>query len=278
MAQWLIANASDKYEIITVFANTGKEREETLCFIKRCDLYFGLDVIWIEPVFNPIMGKGTRAKTVNFATANRTGEPFEEMMKKHGMPNQNMSICSKELKNRAIRAYALSIGWGKCFTAIGIRVDEIDRISSERKKRRFIYPLVSDIETSASDINKYWNNMPFDLELKSYEGNCDLCWKKSLRNQLTILHKNPEIAEWWIEMEDKYDMLVPPSRKAANRAKVPVRFFRNRLSARELLEMSKTFSDLSRDTSKDTSLYKQMSLFWFDLDTPNGCSESCEVH
>lgn len=33
------------YDIAVVFANTGKEREETLDFVHECDIRFGFDTI-----------------------------------------------------------------------------------------------------------------------------------------------------------------------------------------------------------------------------------------
>ena len=144
MANWCLENLSDKYDIIVVYANTGKEREETLDFIERCDRYFGFNCTWIECVTNPEYKKGVSAKVVTFKTASRNGEPFEQMIKKHGMPSVANPVCTRELKSYAIKAYARSIGWSKYFIAIGIRSDEIDRISPTAKKQRFIYPLISN--------------------------------------------------------------------------------------------------------------------------------------
>ncbi len=39
-----------------VFANTGKEREETLVFIERFSRHFGIEIEWIEAEINPEMG------------------------------------------------------------------------------------------------------------------------------------------------------------------------------------------------------------------------------
>ena len=145
MTWWLLNIWPDRnnWEIIVVFANTGKEREETLEFTNECDVRFGFNTVWIEAVTNPIRGKGVSFKIVNFETANRTGEPFEQMIKKHGLPNVKNPHCTRELKKYAIRAYCRSIRWKKYYTAIGIRIDEVDRISVSAEKERFIYPLVS---------------------------------------------------------------------------------------------------------------------------------------
>ena len=41
-------------------------------------------------------------------------------------------------------------------------------------------------------------------QLKDYEGNCDMCWKKSKRKILTLILENPELINWWNNMEIKY--------------------------------------------------------------------------
>jgi hypothetical protein len=52
--------------------------------------------------------------------------------------------------------------------------------------------------------------MPFDLELKDYEGNCDLCFLKSIRKKKTILYENPSVHRWWLDMESKYQTVKQP--------------------------------------------------------------------
>ena len=47
------------YQKIFVFANTGKERDETLQFVDKCDKEMKLALIWLEAVVNPEKGKGT---------------------------------------------------------------------------------------------------------------------------------------------------------------------------------------------------------------------------
>ena len=83
MGQFL--NNYDKYkdyDKLFVFANTGKEKEETLQFIDRCDKEWNLGVVWLEAVVDPEKGKGTKHKIINYKTASRNGEPFVEIVKK----------------------------------------------------------------------------------------------------------------------------------------------------------------------------------------------------
>lgn len=81
MAYYLLNKYKDR-KIVVVFANTGKEREETLEFIKNCDLHFNLKTVWIESVQHHGERKSAGFKIVTFETASRKGEPFEDSIKK----------------------------------------------------------------------------------------------------------------------------------------------------------------------------------------------------
>ncbi len=278
MSQWLKKNKSDEYEMIFVFSNTGKEREETLEFVDKCDKHFNLNLVWIEPLINAEFGSGTEFVITDFKNASRNGEPFESLIKKYGIPNKANMVCSRDLKAVPITKYAKSIGWKKYYTAIGIREDEIDRMSSSRVKNKIIYPLISMNPSNKNDVNAFWLQMPFDLNLKSYEGNCDLCWKKSFRKLQTIALENPQLTEWWIEMEQKYGMYAPEHKMTEEVKKhMPFTFYREHKSMKDIVDMSKSLKNKALDDSKQA----QLSMFNLDyvvehIDENNGCEESCE--
>lgn len=281
MTKWLLENKKDEYDMIVVFANTGKENQATLDFVDQCDKAFGFNVVWVEAVTNPIHKKGVTAKVVNFDSASRNGEPFEAMIAKHGIPNVKQPHCTRELKKYAIRNYAKQIGWKKYETAIGIRTDEMDRMSDAKKKEGLIYPLISMHPTSKFDINSFWMAQPFDLKLKGYEGNCNCCWKKSLRKLLTLAKENPQSFDWWLEMERKYENFAPPT-KGKMLKKIadgqPMRFNRREMSYAEIIELSKQPFNPATDDSQITSEQKKgEKINGIDLDMSNGCVESCEV-
>lgn len=261
MTKWCLDNLSDQYDMIVVFANTGKERDETLNFVNECDVRFGFNTVWIEAVIMPTKGEGTQFKIVDYETANRDGSVFVDMSKKYGVPNVAFPHCTRELKTVPIHKYVKSIGWDNYYTAIGIRSDEVDRMSSSYKEQRFIYPLINMIPTTKYDINKFWTSQAFDLELKSYEGNCDLCFKKSERKILTLLKENPKLYQWWYNLE----------KEIGNGYKI----YRKNESIMDLIKRSKGSFIESRDESKDIIYHKQLSLL-DDLDISNGCEESCE--
>ncbi len=61
MTHWLLKNKR-QYDIVVVFANTGKERLETLDFVHQCDTQLGFNTVWIEAITHLEPGKGVTAK------------------------------------------------------------------------------------------------------------------------------------------------------------------------------------------------------------------------
>jgi hypothetical protein len=257
---------SKKYkdnEKIIVFANTGKEREETLVFVNKFEKHIGKRIFWIEADVQEEKGKGTKHKIVGFNSASRNGEPFEDVIKKYTIPNQQFIHCTRELKIVPIRSFLRSIGLkkGDYYEAIGIRADEQHRANWKRAKEdNIIYPLITDIRVNSQFIRDYWDNMPFNLGLKDYEGNCDMCYKKSKRKLLTMIIENPRLLDWWNDMEIKY-------------GKDEHVFYRGNTSAMDLLELSKqpfTKAIDKHELSKQApTLFKKR--FDYDLDGQSSC-------
>lgn len=227
MAQWLWNNKKNEFDMVFVFANTGQENEQTLNFVQKCSEHFGFKVHWVESLVFEEKSQGTSYSEVNFEKADRIGNTFENVIKKYGIPNQAFPHCTRELKLQPIRKFASDYFGEDYFTAVGIRSDEADRISKEARKNKIIYPLISNkfIPSTKPEINYYWSKMPFRLDLKSYQGNCKWCWKKSLKKLQKIAYENPEFFEFPKLMENKY-------------GKGEFTFFRNNLSANEILEIA----------------------------------------
>lgn len=240
--------------ILAIFANTGKEKEETLKFVNDCSKNWNIPITWIEAEVIFEKNVGTSFKEVNYETASRNGEPFENIIKKYGIPNMSFSHCSRELKIIPINKYLKKNNINDYYMAIGIRYDERHRINRDRKN--YIYPLADEIKVDSNFIRNWWDKQPFNLNLKDYEGNCDLCHKKSKRKILTILSENPKIAEWWSQMEIKY-------------GKDGFTFYRGKKSAIDMLNESKT--NFVKYQDKHLINKTQQKLFDMDLDYETDC-------
>jgi len=255
MAQWLWKHCQDKYEMLFVFANTGQENEETLIFVNECEKYFGFKIHWIECYVQKDKGKGTSFKLTDFENAKRNGEPFEEVIKKYGIPNPSFLHCTRELKMNPIKAFAKSV-WGKekYYLAIGIRIDEFDRMNPNREALRIIYPLVSKsmIPMSKPMINFYWKQQPFRLNLKGYQGNCITCYKKSDKKLFQIAKENPNAFDFFDRMETLYGL--------------GQQIFRNNRTTKQILEQAKGWNGKVKNDAEEYN---------YQLDLLEG--ESCEV-
>lgn len=210
MAIWIYANWSHLYNIIFVFANTGAEHEATLEFIENTSLFFDLPIVWVEAKVRPGR-KGTSFTVVNFETASRNYEPFNAVVEKYGVANKSYRHCNRELKLAPIHSYACHIFGGRPFknyeTAIGIRVDEIDRMDSKAEKQKFIYPLIQNVPTYKSEILSWWKNQIVDLNLPEHYGNCKVCFKKSDRKLATISIEHPEWFDQMVHYEKNKSMI-----------------------------------------------------------------------
>ena len=258
---------------IYVYANTGKERQETLDFIKEGAEVWGLSRIWLEAVVIHEAGKGTRHKVIKpedaFVNTDPLGpgHPFFEVVKKYGVFNNGFPHCTREMKTAPINSYLRSIGLkkGQYEEAWGIRADEPRRMS---ERPGVIYPL-AELGVTERLVREFWDRQGFDLGIKQYQGNCDLCFKKSLRKRLTILKENPSIAKDWAEIEGMGD------RKGGDRAI----FDRSGIPIKTLLEMSKSDTleeavDQHDENKTQPELFAVASELNWDFETQCHCQSS----
>jgi hypothetical protein len=193
-------------DAIVVFANTGKEEEATLEFIRDCGKNWNVDIHWIE--YQYAEKTSDRWKRVTFETASRNGEPFFELIDQNGspyLPNPVARICTAKLKIRAIYAYLKHLGWkhNENMDWVGIRADEQRRAAKIDRERT---PLVVDGITK-QDVGNFWKEQSFDLGLPNMNGvtmhgNCDLCFLKPTHQIISLIREKPERADWWIAMEN----------------------------------------------------------------------------
>ena len=260
----------DQYDEITVlFANTGLEHEKTLEFVHNCDKHFGFNTVWLEAITHMERGKGQTHRVVTFETASRNGEPYYDFVRKNGIPNVGAPKCTNALKENPLRSYIRTeLGHTKkdYDQCIGIRVDEIDRMTfSSSVTGKVLYPLVS-WEIDKPFVLAWWAQQGFDLELSEHLGNCVTCFKKSDRKLMTIAKNNPEFFEPMQNMERDLGTCGP---YYARTGEFPKFFRKNRTTADIIAVSKEPFEEFSEKP-------KQFSIL-DDLDISNGCVESCEV-
>lgn len=206
-------------DVVVVFANTGKEREETLWFVYQIGLRWGVTIHWVE--YRP---KPEWLAVVDYHTASRNGEPLMMKFAVDGrLPTAIERICTGETKRRTIRRFALRrLGWKQFVTLVGLRADEGARVLSQvNANRRAQSKKVSPLAWAGirkPDVLRFWlgaNDHPkrlraplpqgFDLGLEDHEGNCDRCFLKGFAKNVRLEREQPGGADWWIAAEDRFD-------------------------------------------------------------------------
>jgi 3'-phosphoadenosine 5'-phosphosulfate sulfotransferase (PAPS reductase)/FAD synthetase len=194
-----------------VFANTGKEEEETLRFVNDVSKAWDVPIDWVE--FRAVDGKKTFA-VVDFDSASRNGEPFEAVIRyRKYLPNPVTRFCTGELKVRTSHRFLMSkCGFTEWDDFVGIRADEQRRVvkirnnpNQERKAATMKLPL-ADAGVTIADIESFWSGQNFKLGLqtvsgKTIAGNCDLCFLKGGGQIASLIAQRPSRADWWARME-----------------------------------------------------------------------------
>lgn len=226
-------------DIKVVFANTGKEREETLRFVHECGSRWGVNVHWVEWRDTPAGFEG-----VGFNSASRNGEPFSKLIEKKGsLPRGTQRWCTQYLKVQPIFDFVRTVGFGKpgdYREAIGLRNDEGHRIlrgleRAERDGRRICYPL-GNAGVSKREVLAFWwgadrvyetRTMPqgFDLDLPPLWGNCDFCFAMGAGIRRERARQMPGVTTWWQAQEEATG-----------------RTFSNRESVAEIVQQAADFS------------------------------------
>lgn len=196
-------------ETIVCFANTGKEEEATLEFVRNCSERWYVPITWVE--YQTAEETSNRWRLVDFDTASRKGEPFEALIRSRNyLPNPVARFCTVELKVRAIHRYLFSLGWTEWDLMLGIRADEPVRMAKignqDYGKHEEKFAPLGRLGIIKADIGNFWRNHPFDLGLPNnngvtMHGNCDLCFLKGGAQVLSLITEKPERAVWWAKME-----------------------------------------------------------------------------
>lgn len=238
-------------DVVVAFANTGKEREETLRFVHECGVRWGVDIVWLEFVSRSGPQEG-RYERVGFNSASRNGEPLARLIAaKKFTPNSAMRFCTEEAKINTIAAYLRAeLDWTRWTNVVGLRHDEGARClkkyaqNAKGKTPWINYLPLDKARATKADVMAFWRAQDFDLGLHGYEGNCDLCFLKGRGTLKAIMRENPGAVDWWIEQE---------------------RVGKGRF----VTEYS--YADLAREVREQPHLFDEIEDFDIEGDCPNAC-------
>jgi 3'-phosphoadenosine 5'-phosphosulfate sulfotransferase (PAPS reductase)/FAD synthetase len=165
---------------IVLFTDTGREHPLTYKFIDDFAKYENINVIKVkhELGFNKF---------------------------KTSLPNRVTRMCTTDLKIMTAKRYLRSVNVRTFENYIGFRADEMKRVNNRKQKFKKVFdrfPLV-DLGITKHDVNTYWENKSYNLQIPSILGNCDLCFLKGKNAIINILRQHPQLADKWIEDEKR---------------------------------------------------------------------------
>jgi hypothetical protein len=252
---------------IFVFANTGREHEDTLRFLNDVDTHFlNGELVWLEAIAHHGQRKGSTHRVTCFEDAYGLSDyledshPFHDSIKKYGIPTVNFKSCTRELKLAPMKSYFKSQGITDYYTAIGIRDDETRRVSKNAEATKIMYPLVDMHPTDKQDVLDYMSQFPWDLSVPEWQGNCVTCHKKSFKKLKKVYEETPKEFEFSEYMEGKYPKVGPEFAKHG--VTRPRTFYRHNNSTSNLIEV---FNMVGVTPDK------------YLVGKDAGCSESCEL-
>jgi len=168
---------------LVIFCDTGREHPKTYKFINDFEAFENIPIIRLKYEGG-----------------------FENLIEKRkAIPNNFKRFCTIELKIKTARRYLRSLKISKYENLIGFRYDEPLRVA--RRKKMWVdvtdkFPLFES-KIDKNQINEYWKNKPYTLEIPSILGNCTLCFMKGKNAIINILSVYPELADEWIADEEK---------------------------------------------------------------------------
>jgi 3'-phosphoadenosine 5'-phosphosulfate sulfotransferase (PAPS reductase)/FAD synthetase len=207
--------------VYVVFANTGKERPETLRFVYECGLRWGVRIWWVEWRAGAGHATADRFQIVSFDMASRNGEPLTALFRRKSyLPNAVTRFCTAEAKIETMKQFMLSLGYTRWINMVGLRADERHRVLKQVLRNlsgkecwRSSCPLAM-AGVIKRHVNRFWlgrnvhgrdRRFPlpqgFDLGLLDHEGNCDECMLKGFHVLAHHEREQPGVLDWWIDRE-----------------------------------------------------------------------------
>lgn len=266
---WHILDAYDGKlpdDLYVTFANTGKEREETLRFVHECETRWGVRIRWLEQADRKSKDISERFAETGYNSASRNGEPFMALIeRKKYLPCGVMRFCTTELKIEPMKFFMQSLGYKKWTNVVGLRADEKHRVergmqANEKGKDPWfsVFPLC-DANVSQRDVMDWWKRQDFDLNLLPFEGNCDACFLKGRGKLMEIERTAKGTLQWWADLED-YATRINDKQSLRN--------FNKEYSYRELIDAVKRQGDLFMGVFDDDPEMDAECGLWCDGGAP----------
>jgi len=140
-----------------------------------------------------------------------------------------------------------------------VKLELIKRYSLKLKKYNLVFPMIDWFPMDKEDVNDFWEEQSFNLELEAHMGNCATCWKKSDKKLHLIALENPEKYQAFKWFEETYKHIKPNTKNGQDRV-----FFRKHRN-----------SDMIIGEAQLMDAYMLRKLIGANIDEESGCAESC---
>ena len=140
-----------------------------------------------------------------------------------------------------------------------LQIKDLGSYINKLKKYNLVFPMIDWFPMDKDDVNDFWEDQPFNLELEAHMGNCATCWKKSDKKLHLIALENPEKFEAFKWFEENYKHVKPNTKNGKDRV-----FFRNHRS-----------SDIIIGEAQLMDAYMLRKLIGANINEESGCAESC---
>lgn len=262
---YLVIAAIEKFgveNVDVVSMDTGAEHPMTYEFMRQFHAYiletYGVEITYLRTDFNTPLGEGNKYHILNIDEIRSDIKPFREMIKKYGVPYIGGMFCTDRMKLVPFTKYCQDkYGRGNYETWLGIRADEPKRL----KPKKGIKYLADISDFEKEDILNFWSEMPFDLKIPEWLGNCVFCPKKSNLKLAAAQRDEQEL------YHDFLNMIYSDSVRHDNRTGNHSQMYRGKKSLEQVVAM---FDGSTGDEIKSRIRGAKMT------DT-GSCSESCEV-
>ena len=136
---------------------------------------------------------------------------------------------------------------------------KIERYSLKLQKYNLVFPMIDWFPMNKDDVNDFWEEQPFNLELEAHKGNCATCWKKSGKKLHLIALEQPEKFEAFNWFEETYKQVKPNTKNGMDRV-----FFRKHRNSQMIIGEAQLMD-----------AYMLRKLIGANIDEESGCAESC---
>jgi hypothetical protein len=250
----------DRADLRFVFMDTGAEHPATYDFIRKVDGHLGLNLVCLRGDCDSPLGVGVAPRVVPLDTIGPDLQPFASMCGKYGTPGVRSAWCTSRLKEDVNNTWCNEeFGKGGYVTWIGVRADEPKRLKNMGRSPLVRYLAEVD-DADKQDIYDFWSDMPFDLEIPQWLGNCVFCIKKSNPKLALAVRQEPKMAAEWSALFER------SSDRHKTDGLTSEHVYRER---RTLAEVAALYADV-----ETPDLIRRIRSARRD---PNTCSESCEA-